>query len=273
MRRIKLKTGLPKWFNLKNYESFCSMNDADLFYQLSARWDTYAFSALVELVEIESIISTGVIADAQVKSELLHRDLEGSNAAFGMLAKSGGVEPLSMNEHYRIHTNVEEHARENGLSVTSRFIDKFLFHPKSVNSFIDEEYENNMYLKVDLSWPDDLIIKDMIKLLPLWREELNAKPEIDHNGYGWESVKKKMLDYSLFPLIDLLIWECKTNSKITNGVLAVSVYPQGDYDATNITQTIKPNLEKIFNFYSIEKCRRELLDRKLLPLKKVDEKL
>ncbi|HDY4892475.1 TPA: DUF6387 family protein [Yersinia enterocolitica] len=269
--RISKRKDLPNWFNLENYTSFNSMTDEELFYQLSARWEAHVYSLFSELEDIENTIGSGVIVDAKMRSQLVHGDLSGGNEAFGMLPKDGGIEPISINEHYRIHVDVEEYARNKGLSLTSKTLDKYLFHPKSVSTLTNDEYKNNMYAKIDLDWPDELILKNMRNLLPLWREKLNAAPVIDHHGYGWDSVKKKIMDYSLFPLIDLIIWEGKTGNKITNGVLAVSVYPEGDYDATNITQTIKPNLEKIFNFYSIEKCRHELLDRKLLPKKLIEE--
>ena len=76
--------------------------------------------------------------------------------------------------------------------------------------------------------------------------------------------KKRLLDYSLFPLIDLMIWEKISGNKITHSVKAVSIYTDGQYGETQITQTIKPNLDKIFNYFSIEKLRRELVDRKVL---------
>ncbi|WP_162803231.1 DUF6387 family protein [Salmonella enterica] len=51
--RISKKNDLPKWFDLKKYHAFEKMSDAELFFQLSARWDLYVFSALEELSEIE----------------------------------------------------------------------------------------------------------------------------------------------------------------------------------------------------------------------------
>ncbi|WP_430624572.1 DUF6387 family protein [Salmonella enterica] len=51
-------------------------------------------------------------------------------------------------------------------------------------------------------------------------------------SYGWDLAKKKLIDYSLFPLIDMLIWETKTENTITHSVKAVAVYPDGEYGKT-----------------------------------------
>lgn len=268
--RISKKNDLPKWFDLKKYQAFEKMSDAELFYQLSARWDLYVFSVAEELSEIEKRLSECVISDAELKSELVRGDVDDGNESFGMLSKSSAVSPLSIYDHYSLHVDVNAYAKENELDMNSKSLSKFLYHPRSVNGFLDKDNEHHMYMKVDLNWPDNLIVADIQKLLPIWRERLGYNPDAQCLSYGWDLAKKKIIKHSLLPLIDMLIWERKTENTITHSVKAVAVYPDGEYGENNITQTIKPNLEKIFNFYSIEKFRRELNDRGLLPKRSAD---
>lgn len=256
--RINKKSDLPEWFDINNYNTFHSMKDDELFYQLSARWDLYIFCDGRDLGQIKN----GVFVDAKMISEaVMNWDISGYDR-FGVLPKTGGVKTLSIFDGLDINLKLNDHLKEKKKS-DSRLMD-FFYNTKSINSFANDEYEKNLYLKIDLDWPDGLLLQDLKNLIPKWREILNIQPRIDGGIYGWDITKKKLIDYSIFPLIDLFIWEKKMGYKITNGVLAVSVYPEGDYDSTNIVQTIKPNIEKIFNFYSIEQSRRELVDRGLL---------
>ncbi|HCB7180807.1 TPA: hypothetical protein M2A19_004400, partial [Escherichia coli] len=62
----------------------------------------------------------------------------------------------------------------------------------------------------------------------------------------------------IIPLIDLLSWELSTDRKISLGVLAVSLYPDGEKDTFAIAQTVKPFLEKIMRSDSLEKIRKML---------------
>ncbi|AXD41485.1 hypothetical protein [Salmonella enterica] len=83
-----------------------------------------------------------------------------------MLPKSIAVSPLSIYDHYSLHVDVNEYAKENELEMNATKFSKFLYHPRSVNGFLDKDNEHYMYMKVDLNWPDNLIIADIQKLYP-----------------------------------------------------------------------------------------------------------
>ncbi|CDH23231.1 DUF6387 family protein [Xenorhabdus bovienii] len=120
------------------------------------------------------------------------------------------------------------------------------------------ELDSTIVIQLDLDVDDSLIIDSVKRLLPIWRKDLGIEPLEKPISSSWEVLRNKILNYKIIPLLDLLIWEKKTKNKITNGVLAVTLYPDGEFDSINIAQTIKPFLEKILSFYSIEKIRREV---------------
>ncbi|HBD5087637.1 TPA: hypothetical protein KKL48_004996, partial [Escherichia coli] len=118
---------------------------------------------------------------------------------------------------------------------------------------------DNMLVSVDLLHNrDDELIEAFTKLLPKWRSELSiVEPDKPIAG-SWESIRRKIIDYKIIPLIDLLSWELSTDRKISLGVLAVSLYPDGEKDTFAIAQTVKPFLEKIMRSDSLEKIRKML---------------
>ncbi|SUC21440.1 Uncharacterised protein [Proteus mirabilis] len=62
----------------------------------------------------------------------------------------------------------------------------------------------------------------------------------------------------MFPLIDLKLWARANNCTITNKVLAVTLFPLGEYGEMNLIQTIIPFVDKILDVFSIEKFIREV---------------
>ncbi|WP_260833688.1 DUF6387 family protein [Yersinia wautersii] len=111
---------------------------------------------------------------------------------------------------------------------------------------------------MDLELDDKLIIDSLSRLIPEWRKEMGVLVSEEPVNSSWAVSRAKILDYKIIPLFDLLAWSEKTNNSITNGVLAVTLFPDGEYDSINIAQTIKPFLDKIFNFSSTEKFKREI---------------
>lgn len=255
--RVNKKSDLPKWFNLKNYDVFSNLSDADLLDQLVARLELFLLIHARDLNNVERTLGQGFIQDAHDRTALFHR--HELNGGIG-LKSSGGVEAISLLTHHRIHAAVLEHENELDEGYKTYPFDA-LYGQVSVNSII---FDCDAYVQVDMSWPDEMLIEDFKFILKTFREEFSKRPIIEGTTSSWEITKKKLIEYSLFPMIDLMIWEKCTGNKITNGVLAVAVFPDGDYDSINIMQTIKPNIEKIFNFFSLEKIRRELYDRGLL---------
>ena len=73
-------------------------------------------------------------------------------------------------------------------------------------------------------------------------------------------IKKKVLDYKVIPMLDLLDWAAMANVSITNRVMALALFPDGDYDSTNLAQTIKPFIENLLADFSIEKMKRKAME-------------
>ncbi|OKP00539.1 DUF6387 family protein [Xenorhabdus eapokensis] len=101
-------------------------------------------------------------------------------------------------------------------------------------------------------------LEDIRKLLPEWRKELNfssREPNVQTSS-SWDVVKRKILEYKIVPIVDLMCWNKIIGKRITNKKIAQLVFLHGEYDSTNIAQTIKPFIENLMSDFSIEKYQR-----------------
>lgn len=259
------KRSLPNWFNLDNYSGFTSLSDEELFYQLVVRYEMlenyyqYVNVFDAELIddEVQKILGVGIVADARERASYFYDAFKLPIKRDGVLPGAIALTPMSIEDYIFISGGVDKYMDANFKGTPESLV----YHSfTSVNSFLET---NELFIKVDLSRPDELLVDAFKSNLKNWRSSLSIK-EKDKIYQSWDTIKKRIIDYSLFPLIDLMIWSKVRNVTITNAVLAVAVYPNGDYDSINIQQTIKPNIEKIFSISSIEKIRSEFKSRKIL---------
>jgi len=265
------KRNLPNWFNLDNYSQFNNLPDEELFYQLVVRYDmlenyfhycpfydieSINVKSIIDRDEVREILGNGIVLDAKNRAEF-HYDMfklpiERDNVLSGEVV----LKPMSIEDFVFISGSVDNYMNDNFNGSPESLVHHSF---TSINSFLESK---DMFIKVDLSRPDDLLINAFKINLKNWRNSLKIK-EGEKTYQSWETIKKRLFEYSLFPMVDLLIWSKTRGVTITNGVLAVAVYPNGEYDSTNIQQTIKPNIERIFSISSIEKIRSEFKARKI----------
>lgn len=264
---------LPDWFNLDNYSQFINMSDKDLFYQLVVRYDMleryYQYGDgfdndarendfLITNDEVRKILGNGIVADAMSRATYFYDMFKLPIEREGVLSGGVALKPMSIEDFVSMIEPVDKYMNDNFNGSPESLVHHSF---TSVNSVLET---NDIFIKADLSRPDDLLIDVFKKNLKNWRESL--KIQVSEKTYqSWETIKKRIFDYSLFPMVDLIIWSKTRRVAITNGVLAVAVFPRGGYDSIQIQQTIKPNIEKIFSISSIEKIRAEFKDRKILP--------
>lgn len=102
-----------------------------------------------------------------------------------------------------------------------------------------------IYLNLE-GYSNKEILNSVEALLPKWREQLNI-PEPLNVSFAKNADIKKILDYKIIPLIDLMIW-CEINDReITHSVYAGTLFPSFNRGDTEFKQTILPFLNKIIS--------------------------
>ncbi|MHA3091306.1 DUF6387 family protein [Acinetobacter brisouii] len=98
-------------------------------------------------------------------------------------------------------------------------------------------------------YPDDVIIKELQKLLIKIREKIGCdkknKVISQRDLLNWAS-------YKLLPYFDLKILELYEGVKITNAVICSILYPKGEYGEDNLRKSVEPIRKKILNQISFD---------------------
>jgi hypothetical protein len=242
-KRINSKDQLPAWFCLDDYQKLLSLSDSEILLQLLHRRDTYndkdAFIPNDSINYVDEILSCGEVIKEGDEHYYAYTDNEFSKVYSDLQLKGmGAVKPLDLITLNHLYKSFQEYVSEHNIKRSLRG------QKRSVTGTIGDAGE--MHLNINLDWPDELIIKDLEILLPLWRKSLSNPDETRiFLSQSWDVIKKKIFDYNVFPFIDLMTWANWSDITITRGVLSVALYPDGRYDYTNIAQTIKPFVENL----------------------------
>ncbi|MCM7045706.1 DUF6387 family protein [Enterobacter kobei] len=278
IKKINSKKELPKSFDLKKYEALESFSDKDLFRQLYWRSESLDvvsddFPDYGMQVGPEHPIHNN-LGDpfGEIKQEewFLEKQREYNNKVKPKLldmSHAEGIKPLMRLEVSMLcrTTAKDGYLKGKPIIVDDEMIESLLEEDNGkfwaamcepINLLNDAA--KDLMITVDLNNRNDVLIDSFSKLIPLWRKEINfPEPEKPISG-GWDSIRRKILDYKIIPLIDLLSWEKATNSKISLGVLSVALFPDGEKDAFVIAQTVKPFLDRIMLIDSLDKIQKEL---------------
>ncbi|MCU7122016.1 hypothetical protein J3T26_14860 [Salmonella enterica] len=263
---IRRKSDLPEYFDLDKYKAFETLNDRDFYNQLLARHYMIApYEYCYDENHIKEVMMNPVtehIEDAFC-GVYISKSNE-NNVVDNTLRLDGSfsVAPVDRSDFFEVM-----HSKK----VVDEYDDSNIMGLMDAVSLIDD-FNKKLFVKLDLHYPDEFIVDDLLSFLPLWRNALNiSDPNNDLTVNSWEVVRAKILRYKIFPYADLLAWQKITGRTIRNSVFTVALYPDGEYSETQLSQTIKPFLEKHLSFFSLEKFEREIRDR-LTQQKKLRDK-
>ncbi|AXD69886.1 hypothetical protein EO05_26010 [Salmonella enterica] len=116
---------------------------------------------------------------------------------------------------------------------------------------------SSLLLNIDVSTPDEILLSEFKRLIPIWRKELNVEKSLSISS-SWAVVRKKIIDYKVIPYIDLTIWAYANRITIPHGIMSIALFPCGERDLFSIAQTIKPFVETLMAFESLEKLKQEI---------------
>lgn len=285
-KRIKSKRDLPKEFDLKKYEGIELLSDKDLFRQIYWRmdWKEKTWDDDLATYFLEHGCQLPLIDHdpfGEIKNELPDEYYD---------QFKGGKEFV---ERYRSHSKKKKKLSAGyGIGLLTRLevmyfsqdFDQngdrkgkpFSISDEEASDLLKDDIANHgklasycsdpvslimggaLYVSINLDVPDEILISDMKNLLPKWRNELGIEAEEIQLNNSWSVVRKKIIEYNVLPYIDLYLWSNMNGVSIPGGVLAVSLFPDGDKEQFAIAQTIRPFIDRLMTYESLEKIKREI---------------
>ncbi|OBU11015.1 DUF6387 family protein [Morganella psychrotolerans] len=276
--RINNKKQLPKEFSLSKYDSLCEMSDKDLFRQLYWRSDDLnVISKECSTYGLEFGASYPVndnFGDPfKINNNIKERSQRNNSDSKLRLSYGDGIRPISRFDLASLTDEKSISGVFEGKDILISYSDagkllednSDLFWNAMLEpiSLLSGAYKGMVLASIDLNDPDELLLDDFNSLIKEWRKELKIK-EPDLLSGKWEFIRKRILDYKIIPLIDLMSWAKSNNYSITYEVYAVSLFPDGEKGSLAIPQTILPFLEKILSINSLEKYKREIMSNNLI---------
>lgn len=259
--RINKKSDLPVFFDLRNHSEFKRLSDEEILSLIVYRADLYNNS--IEKSEAEYLLSNPLVGYSTKDVKTMKFQIGNERNGGLKLSETSCIHPTSLFDLEFYYESLGGELRKKyNINDSHESLLRFLEHVNTSLSAIKMNKETDddeiINIKIDLGYSDDIILNDLKKLIPIWRGELNVQTKNKQTVPSWEVTRKKIIEYSVFPLIDLKLWAKANNYTITNKVLAVTLFPLGEYGEMNLIQTIIPFIEKILDIFSIEKFIREI---------------
>lgn len=243
--RISKKSDLPKWFNLEKYKAFSYLDDDEFINQVIWRRNDEITNVFKQDGYFETYAAGGVYKRKTPDCDLVKVMAERKRIASGSIFQPLALyDILSMNEDIKALDAADKNDFDH------------------VNLIVNPIFTGDIHCAIRLDAQDDLILDELKRLLPEWREQLGIKQQENKIKNSWDIVRNKIISYQAIALRDLMMWQKASGNQITNGVLTVALYPEGEYDSTNIVQTIKPFVDNLFSDASIEKFDAEISSKK-----------
>ncbi|MBD2796012.1 hypothetical protein ID856_05595 [Xenorhabdus sp. 18] len=245
--RISKKSDLPKWFNIKNYERIKDLPDDEIAYLITCRINDLMTERFKGKNYFENHVYYGddfwnctpEITPIKTKNRI---------------SSSSSVTPLTINDINTFRNDLLDIGIDlNSNDEKGNHISAYEHFGMSITSWHGVVCSINL-----LTSQDETIISDLRVLLKKWRAELDFEEKPSLISSSWEVIKPKIINYNIFAFLDLQLWQLATGNSITSGVLSVTLYPEGEYDSIQISQTIKPFSEKLFTSETLEKIEREI---------------
>lgn len=255
--RINKKSDLPKWFSLSDYECYKNMADDELIYQLGCRANAYYTEQNKQVGFFGETLCNGII-----KSE--HEDVvpfweKKEHDKKFYLSKSRAISPISVRDLNFMWINLIE---KKDIHIDGKVDVDFHDDYQHVSAMdLASVFFDGLFCRINILKHDDIIIDELRVLLKKWRSELHIDEPEPLIKNGWEVIRNKIIDYNAFPMIDLMLWEMATGHKITTGVLAVALFPEGEYDSIQINQTIKKFVVALLDDRTLEKIEHEISNK------------
>lgn len=274
MARRSLKPHpLPDWFNLNAYNSLLDINNESLIKEVTSRSYLYSSEHIENTVLLydleplkrgEVLLETDAIYDSDDIPEMVYSEI----TAIGPDFIAPGIPRITIEQLPEpVERPKDKESLAGGNSIWPLDFSSLLmanlwaekqdiFRPGKPDpggySLIKTEYmlasvsahsENGrVEAAIDLDGSTDAeILEELRELLPMWRKQLNLpEPAKNECGVVGPSTIKRMIEYRVIPMLDLMIWAKINGFEYSAEQLSRVLYPDVIVSAKHVNDTRKP---------------------------------
>lgn len=278
IRQIRSKDKLPGWFSLRNYRYITNATNDEILNELFARmficfggidsvrplaeqdeltlasWERIKTGRSYPPHNSESDINRDAHNEGWKAYQDINRQLASGEVAVKplsvwdvkILAKRFEFVPFDYSKNALLP---QEPANTRGIEGLSD--DEYFGLYSSISLFPSASIKGTAHIAIDLELSDKEITKELEKLLPLWRMDMQKR------GLYREKPKKvmpsvwdKIRIYNALPCLDLLIWQRLEQVKIQTSVLDRVLFGGGrdGQGSRFIETTLEPFCNKLMNY-------------------------
>ncbi|AYN28642.1 hypothetical protein D8682_17650 [Buttiauxella sp. 3AFRM03] len=275
-------------FSIVNYECLNNLDDMELLAQLSFR---YMLMESIESVsetddseiqllynDLEKLMKYVILADDfeyakndcdVISDEYIHLaggmfveplsrlDLRLLTEKIALQGAGAGYALLPTDEDYEFS---QQNSDCNDTAINSE-ADSFRFNMESIDKVTD--CDDSINISLDLTRTDSELIKEISKLLPLWRSELGIEVNKLIEYKGWVHLRKRVIEYKVIPILDVLNYLSLSKLKINTTALLLIVFPDGEKDVFSYNKTIMPFIAKLKSENYRHKAFVEILSNRI----------
>ncbi len=274
MARRSLKPHpLPDWFNLNAYHALLDINNESLVKEVTSRCYLYSsehientvlFYNLEPLKRGEVLLEKDAIYDSDDIPEMVYSEI----TAIGPDFIAPGIPRITIEQLPEPVELPKDKERLDGgdsiwplnfisLQMANFWAEKHdIFRPGEPGpdgySLIKTEYmlasvsahtkNGRIEATIDLDGSTDTeILEELRTLLPMWRKQLNlAEPAKNECGVVGPSTIKRIIEYRVIPMLDLMIWAKINGFEYSAEQLSRVLYPDMIVSAKHVNDTRKP---------------------------------
>ena len=281
MARRSLKPHpVPDWFNLNAYNVLLGINNECLIKEVTSRGYLYSSEHIDQTEQLyyleplnkgEVLLEADAIYDSNDTSEMVYSEI----TAIGPDFIAPGIPRITIEQLSEPVEQPKDKERLAGgnsiwpLDFSRLLMANFwaekqdIFRPGEPGpngySLINTEYmlasvsahtkNGRIETTIDLDGSTDTeILEELRTLLPMWRKQLNlAEPAKNECGMVGPSTIKRIIEYRVIPMFDLMIWAKINGFEYSAEQLSRVLYPDEIVSAKHVSDTRKPFATKFID--------------------------
>lgn len=239
MTKAEIDKAVKEWFNIDSYSVLNQLTLEQLFQEVENRIRVYRMSSRRDEMSVERRMKHDDYYDELMEGKVIFGDV--FKEPESVLSSSYAVQPLTHKGLWEVAgyvATIDKYMNPEGKPLPSVEVSRYLKNVEVNNKGL-------MLVQINLAeTSSEEIINHLKVMLPEWKKQLEAPaPEVRSFRFGVSTIRK-ILEYNIIPIMDLLYWAQGEDVRIGMPQLTSFLYPDefkaGNRGPDNVKLTDHP---------------------------------